>query len=145
MRVTWQTLISMMIVLLMSVFFFFPSGVHLEICFGFDGHIGVAPDACTTTPAGQLQQQVENVNTHHHHGKCLDIIIGCTSLDILVCTAEKGGSFKSNTARNGLFKIVGCDISAFQPIRLQDHSTFLDNIGTLSPPLLSHQTVVLLI
>ena len=140
-----QALIEIVIIFSISIFFSLPPGVHLELCFGFDGHVDATPGSCIADRAGQLRQQVGSTDEHHHHGNCLDIVIGCTSWDILAHTTEKGNSFKTNTVRIDPATIVEYIHNAAQTGRPSNRSTFLHNGDMPSPLLLSHQTVVLLI
>jgi len=131
--------------LLMCAIYTVPSGLHLEICFGFDGHIDATPDACVIDPTGHPQQHAGDAHEHNHHEDCLDIVIGCTSLDTLIHTAPKGGLFKTNTIRNDPCTAAGCliKVPSSQSGQSLKRSTFLHNVSVQSPSLLSHQSVVI--
>ena len=144
---TRQMMTGMVIVLLMSTFFTLAPCVHLEICFGLDGHIDTTPGTCLTDSTGQPQQHAWDKNEHSHHENCLDVVIGCTSLDTLIHTVGKGRSLKTDTIRNDPSSVAGYTISAFsrQPGQHSMNSFLLHNAGGPSPSPLARQTVVLLI
>lgn len=74
-RKTRFSMPGMLLIALMSAIFMFPPGVHLELCFGGDGHFDMAMDACLSDAVPQQHAAVERVR--HHHDDCLDIVIGC--------------------------------------------------------------------
>jgi len=77
-RNIFSPLIALLLILLMSTAFASPPGSHLELCFGFDGHLDVSPDFCNTHFNSQKQQDA-SLTAGLHHVDCLDLAIGCGS------------------------------------------------------------------
>ena len=142
---TRPRLTGIMIALLMCVVYTLPPGLHLEICFGFDGHIDTTPAAWIIIPTGQPQQHVGDMNEHNHHENCIDVVVCSTSLDTLVRNVEKGGLYKTNSTRNNPSTAAGGVINEFfsQPGQPSDRSAFLHDVSVPSPFLLSRQTVLI--
>lgn len=69
--------IAIILALLMSFGYAIPQGLHLEFCFGTDGHFDIALDSCTpqdsreTSHETSFRSTTTSLNTHH--GTCLDI------------------------------------------------------------------------
>lgn len=142
-----QPLTGMLIFLLLATVFALPPGVHLEICFGFDGRIDTTPDACIIGSTGQPQKHVRDVNRHDHHENCLDVVIGCISLDTLVHTKGKDGLCKSKIKRDDSSTSAGNAIDTFSrlPNKFSAHIASLHNIDIPSLSISSLKTVLLLI
>lgn len=66
---------GLLLVLMMSVFFALPPGVHLQLCVGSDGHVDVAPDACLDQAAAAHHCPDTLLSGPDHHGDCLDIAL----------------------------------------------------------------------
>ncbi|MDR9501592.1 MAG: hypothetical protein RI601_07330 [Desulfurivibrionaceae bacterium] len=82
---------GLLIVLMMSVFFALPPGVHLELCVGSDGHVDVAPDACRDQAAAGHHCPDTRLSGPDHHGDCLDIALACGLLGEVIPPARNGG------------------------------------------------------
>lgn len=82
---------GLLLVLLMSVFFALPPGVHLELCVGSDGHVDVAPDACRDQAAATDHSPDTLLTGPDHHGDCLDIALACGLLGEVISPSRNGG------------------------------------------------------
>ena len=92
---SFTTLTGVMLVLMMSVTLALPSGVHLELCFGDDGHFDLAPDSCLDKSFLPSPQQIIDPSGQEHHIDCLDIAVACNSFIQFIRSADNDGAFKT--------------------------------------------------
>ncbi|MBT8341097.1 MAG: hypothetical protein HKP58_12155 [Desulfatitalea sp.] len=102
-------------VLQTGVAFALPSGQHLNLCFGWDGHIDMGVDHCLTNVTQSSKDTASD--DHHGDGDCVDIVIGCETIEKAVLLSAP----------------VRCPTATFQnkPIFSMDKS-ILSRIGNLS-------------
>ncbi|MDA3786131.1 MAG: hypothetical protein PF568_04495 [Deltaproteobacteria bacterium] len=87
----WPKRTGLLLVLMMSVFFALPPGVHLELCVGSDGHVDVAPDACRDQAAAGHHCPDTRLSDSSHHGDCFDIALACGLWREVSPPARNGG------------------------------------------------------
>lgn len=77
----FRPLVTILLILQVSTAYALPAGLHLNLCFGSDGHFDISPDLCDENPpTSQLPQSGTVILSETPHGDCLDIEIGCASL-----------------------------------------------------------------
>lgn len=80
----WLSIFRQLIVILLifqvSAAYALPTGVHLNLCLGFDGHVDLSQEYCDSDSSLAPQQlDLVLLSAEDHHGDCLDVEIGCVS------------------------------------------------------------------
>lgn len=143
---TSHILSVMVLILLMSTTTALPSGVHLEFCFGSDGHFDLQTDDCLPdNMAGQIRD--EAFADHAHHEDCLDVAVGCTFSEHLYRSTATIGTFKNKSNNPPLWvKKYYPTESLHKPVQNSIRTIHLNNGGvSLQSHLVSLNTIVLLI
>jgi hypothetical protein len=93
--------VTVLLMLLMSIILVLPSGMHLELCFGNDGHVdfslsGCADGATSKIPAsGRLP-----VYDTAHHDDCLPMAVACGTAQELIRANGKSDAYKSEPRKD---------------------------------------------
>ncbi|MFP3982783.1 MAG: hypothetical protein ACLFV2_03735 [Desulfurivibrionaceae bacterium] len=143
---TSHTLAVMLLILLMSATTALPAGVHLEFCFGSDGHFDLKTETCLPTMAGG-QVRDEAIADHAHHEDCLDVAVGCTSSEHLFRSTATISALKDKINNPPLWirKYYPTEF-LYKPVQASIRTTHLNNGGVSPQPhLVSLHTIVLLI
>lgn len=137
-----------LLILLMSATFALPSGMHLQFCFGDDGHFDIALNSCPDVPKPQPQQhEMALAVQNHHDGGCLDVTFVCDFSEKLVRHAEKIGLLKTKIKNISLpaSGLVASGLFANPTLSGPRASSFLAPQTSPSFHLASLRTIVLLI
>ena len=140
--------LAVLLILQMSAASALPAGLHLNLCFGSDGHIDIAPDDCSSHPVLSHQWANVDLNDDDHHDDCLDVAFGCVSLDRLVSSVEKIRVTQAKNSNDDSQPITGNYFHAFSHPSIQpvSRSSSPPNFGNLPPShIVSLRTIVLLI
>jgi hypothetical protein len=79
----FRSLIVILLVLQVSAAYALPAGAHLKLCIGFNGHFDISLDECTAEPGRPPQPPGTVPHDEDRHDECLDIAVGCVSLEAL--------------------------------------------------------------
>ena len=145
----FRPLLTILLILQVSAAHALPAGIHLNLCFGSDGHFDISPDLCTVSPlTPPFPQSDTGIFSEAPHGDCLDVEIGCVSSDEQHPPIAKVCPAKTKAQRNNSPLATKNHTLSFS------HQTFQSSIRTPShlndgpvPPshLISLRTIVLLI
>jgi len=64
------------LIILMTAFYMQPLGVHIELCFGEDGHFDFMPVPCNVNEQLPFEDHADD-DSEDHHGNCTDIKLFC--------------------------------------------------------------------
>ncbi len=141
---TLRKKITILLVILLAVFYSLPVEAHLKICIGEDGHFDVEAVACRTK---SLANQPGTINAiDDHHKECIDF--GTTCADNAECKTFLFSPNRKNQ-RDGSQTLANIFVKteeAFFSFPVQRLSILsFSNLKTKNNPLLTLRTVVLLI
>ncbi len=141
-----QTLTLMLLILLMGTAAVSPSGIHLELCLGYDGHINFKTDTCLpdTIPRDPVSDTFGS--EHEHPEDCLDLAVGCSSSDQVIPSWRFAKTGKKNIQPFLSHAFYRSDTRSF-PFTLPNSikSTLPTDASSVSPYPLSLRTTVLII
>ncbi|MEW6428897.1 MAG: hypothetical protein AB1568_12780 [Thermodesulfobacteriota bacterium] len=89
MRTPFKTLLTVLLLLQMAAINAVPPGVHLNLCFGTDGHFDLSREICTGSAATPCSRPESSLITEHHDD-CLDLAAGCGASAYFLHLSDKG-------------------------------------------------------
>lgn len=145
-RQTSHLLTGMLLIVLMGVTFALPSGMHLQFCFGDDGHFDVGLNSCPDAPLPVRHDSTLSLQTHHD-SDCLDFTVVCDSSEKLVRQSEKFSQLKTKIKHipSQASGFIAGAFSARAPLLRHPTSSLFAHQSSPSLPLASLRTIVLLI
>ena len=97
----FRPLFALLLLLQATTVYALPADIHLNLCFGPDGHLEISTDFCADN---QLTEQspplIAAFSSEDHHGDCLDIISNCDSEEELFSPSEKALLTKTEIIEN---------------------------------------------
>ncbi|KPK25706.1 MAG: hypothetical protein AMJ61_11190 [Desulfobacterales bacterium SG8_35_2] len=85
-----RPLLALLLLLQATAVYALPADIHLNLCFGPDGHIKISTDFCAETLLIQESLPMSpDFSGDDHHGDCLDIILNCNTEEELFSPSEK--------------------------------------------------------
>jgi len=85
----FRPLLALLLLIQATSVYALPEDLHLNLCFGPDGHLKLSSDFC---PESLLIEQLQPLNSSlsddDHHGDCLDIVLNCDSEEELFSPSE---------------------------------------------------------
>ena len=77
---TFRILITLLLIFQVGAAYALPEGLHLNLCFGNDGHIEITPDVCGEDNLCQPLPRIEYLTTENTpHDGCIEFELGCIS------------------------------------------------------------------
>jgi hypothetical protein len=86
----FRPLLALLLLLQATTVYALPADMHLNLCFGPDGHLKISTDFCAETLLIQQSQPMNPAfSADDHHGECLDIVLNCNTEEELFSPSEK--------------------------------------------------------
>ena len=144
----FRPLIALLLLLQATTVYALPEDIHLNLCFGTDGHLEISSDFCAETLLIQQSQSLSSAySSEDHHGDCLDILANCDSEEELFSPSEKVLLAKTEIIVNSS-PLVGEESIYFSPHQVVQSAilnSYLISRASLPAPLSFISTTVLLI
>jgi hypothetical protein len=145
----FRPLVVILLILQVSTAYALPAGVHINLCFGFDGHFDISSDLCAATSLPlPLPQACTVLFNQDHHDECQNVVISHVSSEEPRPPNERNCSAKTMPQSNNWHSTTTNYFYSFSfrtlksPIRT---SSPPNSEAFLPSPLDSLRTVVLLI
>lgn len=108
-------LLAILLILQVVVAYSVPAGAHLNLCIGFDGHVDITLDDCVADLGHPNPPQADASHDDDHHGDCMDIAMGCASINTVrvsireVCTSSELTRINKNITVNGGLSVLNAN------------------------------------
>jgi len=84
-----RPLLALLLLLQATTVYALPADIHLNLCFGSDGHLEISTDFCAETSLNeQFQLLNPDFSAEDHHDDCLDIVLDCDEEVLFFSTEE---------------------------------------------------------
>lgn len=144
----FRPLLALLLLLQATAVYALPADIHLNLCFGPDGHIKISTDFCAETFLVQESLSMSPAfSGDDHHGECLDIVLNCDTEEELFSPSEKTILTKTEITAISPPAVTGEGICFFsyQIVQSSIRNTCLINKAPSSAHLGFISTTVLLI
>ena len=97
----FRPLLALLLLLQATTVYALPTDIHLNLCFGSDGHLKISADFCAETLLIQQSQPMSSVlSSEDHHGDCLDVVLNCDSEEEFFFPSEEALLVKTKIIGN---------------------------------------------